>query len=88
MLESLHDPPSEVVEQEQYLKILLQFAKYNLPLHLPEDVWGIMAPAVLYPGQMDEFYMSLSKDTPCTLKMMVCSRTSTRFTLHLRITSI
>jgi hypothetical protein len=63
---------NDTVEGEKYLKLLLQFTKHDLPLHLPEDVWGIMAPAVLYPGQMEDLYTGLSNDAPCTWEMMVC----------------
>jgi hypothetical protein len=67
---------NDTVEGEKYLKLLLQVTKYNLPLHLPEDVWGIMAPSVLYPGQMEEFYTGVSQVAPCTWEMMVCCQLS------------
>jgi hypothetical protein len=67
---------NDTVEGQKYLKLLLQLTKHNLPLHLPEDVWGIMAPSVLYPGQMEEFYTGVSQVAPCTWEMMVCCPSS------------
>ena len=61
------------VEVEQYLKAMLKLTKNNLPLNLPEDVWSVMAPAVLYPGQMEELYEALIQTAPCTWHMMVRS---------------
>ena len=69
--QSIYGEDDGTKEAEQYLKALLQVSKHNLPLNLPGDVWGVMAPAVLYPGQMEEFYETLAKVAPCTWHMMV-----------------
>lgn len=70
--QSVPESKGDTVEGEIFLKIILQLGKHNLPLHVPEDVWGIMAPAVLYPGQIQELYEALESTAPCTWEMMVC----------------
>jgi hypothetical protein len=51
--------------------MMLDFGQVNLPANLPEDLWDIMAPSVLYPGQMQALYAEFERFVPCTWEMMV-----------------
>ena len=70
-IRAIPNAKDELEESEKYVKLLLETSGANLPLHLPEDVMGLMAPAVLYPAQMDGFYSELASSVPCTWEMMV-----------------
>jgi hypothetical protein len=64
------------IEGERFQKFMAEFGRNRLPFGLPEEVHDLMAPAVMYPDDMVAIIKELSQSMPCTLELLVCSRTA------------
>lgn len=59
-------------ESQGFLELMHEQGRKTMPLHLPEDVWHIMAPAALAPEDMPSFFQKLTEVAPYSFELMVC----------------
>lgn len=71
LMEAMEGTDAQEAEADKFLQIMLEVGKKNLPVNLPDDLWDIMAPTMLHPGQMEPLYEELERTVPCTWEMMV-----------------